>query len=157
MTERKERAAVPVCEWEFDDWSTLHWQEKREGKIDKTKSWIEFSDTENGQRATVFSNRKAGLTIDADIDQWGTWLTFKIGDSGHTIAQEHGTKSFIDAMIAALTKLKDIVDCGEGEPPVLTVYEVCKTCNGDREIVDPATASNEYQNWIDCPDCTADK
>lgn len=122
MTE--EQKVVPLCDWEFDNWSTAHWAEIKEGKVDKTKSWVEYVETEDGERITVFTNRKAGLTLSADIDQWGTWLTFKIGESSHTIAQEHGTKSFIDAMIAALTKMKDIADCGQGEPPVLVTHDV---------------------------------
>jgi hypothetical protein len=69
--EYKEQDPVTVCKWEFDQWSTAHWEEKRQGNVDKTKSWIDFSDTENGQRVTVITNQKPGLTIDADRDMWG--------------------------------------------------------------------------------------
>jgi len=53
---------------------------------------------------------------------WGTWITFKIGESSHTIAQEDGTMSFIDALIASLTKLREITDF-ETVPPILVVEE----------------------------------
>lgn len=115
MEEIKEQV---VCKWLFDHWSTAHWDEVRQGKIDK-KSWVELSETDAGLcglRAKVFTNQTQGLTIDAERDQWGTWITFSIGDAHHTIAQEDGTMSFLDAMIAALTKLKELDF--ETTPPV---------------------------------------
>ena len=124
--DNEEKEVTQLCNWEFDNWSTAHWAELKEGKIDKTKSWIEYSQTDDGDRITVYTNQKPGLVLAADIDQWGTWLTFSIGESHHTIAQEHGTMSFVDAMIAALTKMKDIADCGQGKPPVFN--EITKDC-----------------------------
>lgn len=112
----EEQKPTPVCDWEFDNWSTDHWKEIKEGNVDKTKSWVELSNTDAGQRVTVYTDRQAGLQIHADRDMWGTWITFCIGESSQTIAQEDGTMSFIDALIASLTKLKEITDF-ETKPP----------------------------------------
>lgn len=147
--EYKEPDPVTICKWEFDHWSTAHWQEKKAGQIDKTKSWIEFSETEMGQRLTVFTNQKPGLVIDADRDQWGTWITFSVGDNGQTVAQEDGTMSFIDAMIAALTKLKGITDI-DTKPPILT-YDVCDGCDGRGEILE-----KDPFRWVPCSKCKTD-
>ena len=113
MTE--EIDSVNVYRWEFDQWSLQHWEEQKTGNIDKTKSWVELSDTEDGQKITVFTDRKPGLIINADRDMWGTWITFS---GEQTIAQEDGTMSFVDAMIASLQKLKGITDI-ETKPPLL--------------------------------------
>ena len=94
--------------WEFDQWSTKHWEEVRNGKIDETKSWIQLQETEDGEKLTVFTNQKEGLSIESQYDQWGIWYILKVGNESQTIAHELGTKSFLEALIAALTKLKDI-------------------------------------------------
>jgi len=148
--EYKEADPVTICKWEFDQWSTAHWQEIKDGKVDKTKSWIEFANTEMGQRVTVFTNQKPGLVIDADRDQWGTWITFSLGDDkGQTIAQEDGTMSFIDGLIAALTKLRNITDI-DTKPPVL-IYDVCDKCDGSGEILE-----KDPFKWVPCPKCKTD-
>ena len=94
--------------WEFDQWSTKHWEEVRNGKIDETKSWIQLQETEDGEKLTVFTNQKEGLSIESQYDQWGIWYILKVGNESQTIAHELGTKPFLEALIAALTKLKDI-------------------------------------------------
>lgn len=38
-----------------------------------------------------------------DRDQWGLWM----GVNGHTIAQEDGTRSFLDALIKGLQSVKE--------------------------------------------------
>ena len=47
--------------------------------------------------------------LQADRDQWGTWIT--VGDI-ITVAQEDGTRSFIDSLIKCLTALRE---CSEFE------------------------------------------
>lgn len=116
--EDKPDTSVPLCQWEFDNWSSQHWEEIRAGEVKETRSWVQLSDTDHGQKVTIHANQKEAGSIVADRDQWGTWITFQIGNEGFTIAQEDGTMSFIDAMIAALTKLKGITDI-ETTPPVL--------------------------------------
>ncbi len=104
--------------WEFDSYSDFHWQEIKDGNVDKTKSWVELSDTEDedviGQKVVVYRDRIPVLEIITDRDQWGTYITLK---GGGTIAQEDGTKSFIDALIAALAQLKNITDL-DTTPPI---------------------------------------
>jgi len=94
--------------WEFDQWSTEHWEEVKAGKVDKTKSWVQLEDTEDGERITIFTDQKAGLTIESDYDQWGIWYFLKVGEKTQVIAHECGTVSFLDALIAALNKLKEL-------------------------------------------------
>ena len=94
--------------WEFDQWSTEHWEELKTGKIDKTKSWVQFENTEDGERITVFTNQKAGFSIETVYDQWGIWYFLKVGEKSQTIAYECGTKPFLEALIASLVKLKEI-------------------------------------------------
>lgn len=118
----EEGKVTPLKQWEFDHWSCQHWDEQRQGNVDQTKSWIELSDVDVGlwgQKLTVYTNRKPGLEIIADRDQWGTWITFSIDGKGVTIAQEDGTMSFVDALIAALTEFKKITDI-ETKPPIVT-------------------------------------
>ena len=98
--------------WIFDNFSSAHWEEKRQGNVDKTKSWVEVSDIEDecDLRLDVFQNQESVFQIVTSRDQWGTWITLTLGDSEVTIAQEDGTMSFVDSLIAALTELKDITD-----------------------------------------------
>lgn len=117
QTETKEDPIVPVCQWEFDSYSSKHWEEKRAGEVKETRSWVELADTDYGQQVTVVRDTKEVCQIQADRDQWGTWISFQIGDKGFTIAQEDGTMSFLDALIAGLTKLKDLTF--ETTPPLL--------------------------------------
>jgi hypothetical protein len=121
--EYKEQDPAPVCKWVFDQCSPAHWEELRQGNVDKTKSWVDFSDTEDGNLVTVVTDRTPGLTIQAVRDMWGTWITFKIGEYSHTIAQEDGTMSFMDALIASLTKLKEITDFRTVPPTLEEVKE----------------------------------
>ena len=46
---------------------------------------------------------KEHTILRADRDQWGVWIT--VGDL--TIAQEDGTRSFIDSLIKCLTTIKE--------------------------------------------------
>ena len=93
-----------LCRWKFNPCP---------GKED----YINFYDTKSGNKICIMNNDKSELTIEADRDQWGTWITFEIGESAYTIAQEDYTMSFIDAFIASLTKLKEITDL-ETKPPI---------------------------------------
>jgi hypothetical protein len=145
----QESEPTKICSWEFDNYSGLHWQEQKEGNVDKTKSWIDFANTDMGNRITIFTDRNSGLVIDADRDQWGTWITFSIGDSSQTIAQEDGTMSFIDGLIAALTKFRKITDINT-KPPLLS-YDVCDACDGCGEILE-----KDPFKWVDCPKCKTD-
>jgi hypothetical protein len=97
--------------WEFDQWSIKHWEEVKNGNVDKTKSWVQLEDYEEGEfgeRITIFTNQKAGFVLESQYDQWGIWYILKVGNESQTIAHELGTKSFLEALIAALTKLKEI-------------------------------------------------
>lgn len=96
-----------LCRWKFNDFNDLPNKE----------SHINFYDTQYGNCISIMDSDKPQMTIDADRDQWGTWIIFKIGDSSYTIAQEDYTMSFIDAFIASLTKLKEITDL-ETKPPI---------------------------------------
>ncbi len=109
---------LPTIEWEYDNFSSEHWKEIEAGKIDKTLSLVKVTtDPENWQKVlTVIANQKPQLKIIADRDQWGTWITFSIGESHFTIAQEDQTKSFLSALISGLTKLKEITDFETTEP-----------------------------------------
>ena len=79
---------------------------------------VELSDTEFGQCIVVTVDQQPIVKIDAHRDQWGTWITFQVGESEATIAQEDGTVSFIDSLIAALTQFKGITDI-ETKPPII--------------------------------------
>ncbi len=111
---------VPIATWEFDNFSHEHWAEQKAGVVDATKSYIEVSDVDNGglwdQQLSVVVNRQEQLVIEASRDQWGTWITLRIGETAFTVAQEDQTMSFVDALIAGLTKLKEITDF-ETTPP----------------------------------------
>lgn len=50
------------------------------------------------------------LHIETHIDQWGTWITLSMGEELFTIGQEDGTRSFLQAMIDGLEKLKNLSD-----------------------------------------------
>lgn len=148
--EYKESDPITICKWEFDNWSTDHWTEKKLGKVDKTKSWVEFAETDMGNRITVFANCNPVLVIDADRDQWGTWISLSNGEKSQTIAQEDGTMSFIDAMIAALTKIRRITDINT-KPPILT-YDVCDGCDGQGQIL-----QKDPIRWVPCQKCKSDE
>lgn len=94
--------------WEFDQWSIEHWEEVKNGNVDKTKSWVQLQETEDGEKISIFTNQKEGLSIESQYDQWGIWYILKVGNESQTIAHELGTKSFLEALIAALNKLKEI-------------------------------------------------
>lgn len=97
-----------LCRWKFNDFNS---------GSDK-ESCINFYDTKSGNKICIMNNDKPEFVIEADRDQWGTWITFEIGESVYTIAQEDYTISFIDSLIASLTKLKQITDL-ETKPPIL--------------------------------------
>lgn len=90
--------------WEFDDYPY------------ESTSHISLSDTEYGQIIKVNTDQKSVLKIFAHRDMWGTWITFQIGESEITIAQEDETKSFMTGLIDALQKLKGITDIGTQAP-----------------------------------------
>lgn len=119
MNQPIEQEPMSLYQWEFDSFSTCHWEEQKQGNVDKTKSWIEIFETDGGQKLTIFVNREPILSIDAERDMWGTWITFLMGDVGKTVAQEDQTMSFVDALIAALTRFKEITDI-ETEAPKFT-------------------------------------
>lgn len=110
-----------ICKWEFDNFD-----------FTKTESYIQLSSFDRGQNITVHADKQDGLSIEAFRDQWGTYITFTIGDKSQTIAQEDGTKSFLEGLIAALTKIKEITDF-DTKSPVLT-YQVCELCQGSGEV-----------------------
>jgi len=115
------QSSITTHTWEFDSYSAKHWQEIKAGNVDETKSWIDFSETEDGRKITVFINKEPQIVIDAYRDQWGTWITFEIDGHRTTVAQEDGTMSFIDSLIASLIKLKRITDF-ETTQPVFTEF-----------------------------------
>jgi len=43
-------------------------------------------------------------------DQWGTYLSFWVGGEEFTIAQEDGTRSFLDAFLAAIAECRPWID-----------------------------------------------
>jgi len=106
---------VPIHTWEFDNYSSEHWEEIKAGLVDKTKSYVQLSDVDKNfglgcQRLEVFLNKEVKLAIEADRDQWGTWITFNVGDQSFTVAQEDQTMSFVDSLIEALTEFKKFTD-----------------------------------------------
>lgn len=127
-SETPDPKVTPICAWEFDNYSSKHWEEQKAGVIDATKSYVQLSDVDEGfgnQRLEIVLDKETKMVIDADRDQWGTWITFRIGDKAFTVAQEDETMSFVDAMIAALTKFKDITDIAT-TPPKLVEYDFKK-------------------------------
>jgi len=90
--------------WEFDNYNPC--------QEENTK--VEVSDSRDGPILKLIRNNEIELQIETDIDQWGTWITFVIRDEDgtmrnlFTIAQESGTRSFIDALINGLTLIKPV-------------------------------------------------
>jgi hypothetical protein len=112
--EFKMNESVVLCIWEFDNCGSTY------------KSCINFLNTDYGHSLSLYEgveeNENPNLTVHADFDQWGVWITFKIGESSFTIAQEAETRSFLDALIASLTKLKEMTDMA-CKPSTLIVKE----------------------------------
>jgi hypothetical protein len=54
--------------------------------------------------------------LQSDRDQWGVWYTV----NGAVIAQEDGTRSFLDALIQCLTEVKRRAEC-ETKPATAVV------------------------------------
>jgi hypothetical protein len=67
---------------------------------------IEIRELENeddmGERLVLVLNDEETTLLTSDRDQWGTWYSIQ----DRTIAQEDGTKSFLDALIHALEIFK---------------------------------------------------
>ncbi len=110
-----ENNSVVLCAWEFDNFGSTY------------KSCIDFSNTDHGYSLSLYEgaeeNENPNLIVYADFDQWGVWITFKIGESSFTIAQESQTRSFLDAIISSLTKLKEMTDMA-CQPSTLIVKEI---------------------------------
>lgn len=111
MSEDEETEVVtPVCEWEFASHGCGRWGEVAARKIDKTRSWVQFDDVDYGERITIITNCTPQMMIESYRDQWGTYITFNIDEKQFTVAQEDGTESFMDALMSALTKFKNLTD-----------------------------------------------
>lgn len=73
----------------------------------KPECWVALEERESDElRITVYQNRQPTTRIGITIDQWGTWLLFD-EDEPLVVAQEDGTRAFLPAYIAALTRLKE--------------------------------------------------
>lgn len=107
-----------MTEIDFDHYSPAHWKELAAGSVVETRSWISVEPTEEGQTATIRLNCEPKMTISTDLDQWGTYISFEIGTNRFTVAQEFGRMSFVDALMLALTKLKETTDFNT-KPPVV--------------------------------------
>ena len=76
---------------------------------------VEVIENDNNQDEMWISDgNHRKLLLDAYRDQWGVFLSI----GGITIAQEDGTRSFIDAMIKGLLRIRDrneykTTDCTE--------------------------------------------
>lgn len=68
----------------------------------------------------VIANGRRVLIASTDVDQWGTWVHFQ---TDFAIAQEWGTRSFMDALIAGLDRLKSVCNF-KCTPPT---HQVIKT------------------------------
>jgi hypothetical protein len=78
------------------------------GSKDCYIEYIENPDTPQDIIKIVQSG-KTVMEIVGDRDQWGLFISFYLsGKDCFTIAQEDQTRSFIDALIIALTKLKSL-------------------------------------------------
>jgi hypothetical protein len=53
-----ETPGTVVRKWYFDNYSRQHWEEIRAGEIKETLSWVQLSDTDEGQVVEVFVNRQ---------------------------------------------------------------------------------------------------
>lgn len=95
--------------WIFDDYGYEN---------PKLESSVEVTDTKEGQKLVVSIKGEKVMEVSADLDQWGTWITFSIQEK-FTVAQEGETRSFIDALIKGLTAIKPLCDCG---PPIESTY-----------------------------------
>lgn len=75
------------------------------------KHRIEIRESEKYGDASIvlcYESGNSEILLDSQRDQWGTW----IGNKHNTaVAQEDGTRSFIDAYIKALEKFKRYTDC----------------------------------------------
>ena len=122
MNEEKQ-SEKPLMQWEFDNYSSEHWQEIKAGNVDKTKSWVELSELDNGNELalSLFLNREKNFQILTYRDQWGTYISLVLNGKGVTIAQEDETMSFVDSLIAGLNELKAITDY-KTKPPVVTDF-----------------------------------
>jgi hypothetical protein len=78
-------------------------------KADSPKSWVQLSDTEEGQSLEVYVGGEKKLTFSGDLDQWGTWIGIAV-EKDFTVAQEWSTKSFIQALLAGLHEFSKICD-----------------------------------------------
>lgn len=140
-----EKADKLVCRWEFDNWNGCS-DEKKTNKVELFDTWM-------GQKIVVTEDNKIGMEIHADRDQWGTFITFSvIGPSGSqaiTIAQEDGTKSFIDALIGALERFKGICNLDTEAPNVTEFPERCGICGGTEGVHDPNCHLGRDPNYYD--------
>lgn len=100
---------IKLNKWEFDHCSN-----------EQAKSWVELSEIENeldgDYELSLFVDKARVMRVSIYRDQWGTYITFQIDDKSFTIAQEDGTKSFMDAFISGLIGLKPITDI-DTKPP----------------------------------------
>lgn len=98
----------PVLIQTFDNYRT-------EGRITGQVRVNDDPDYPDSELAVTVGDQEF-MRIDIWRDQWGTYLTFELGDAtktkigGPTIAQEDGTRSFLDALILGLTELKRLCD-----------------------------------------------
>lgn len=107
-----------VQRWDFDNYDCCR----------ERKSCVEYQIedgyyTERIVVTTDLENDTKKLYVDAARDQWGTWLSISIGEGNDAIigvAQEDCTRSFLDAMISALERMKDLC---LAEPPTTSLPE----------------------------------
>lgn len=95
-------------QWLFDDYDCHHKIEDRKPSFVEVEK---FSTEEGDPSLNIVLEGKERLKIQTFIDQWGTYIGFRIDDEERfVIAQEGGTRSFIDALIKGLEAIRDICD-----------------------------------------------
>lgn len=107
-----------LAKWVFDNYP----EQKGELKLISP-------DDENNGSDMVLDVRSGDKTLSVECyrDQWGTYITFKIGSEAITVAQEDGTRSFMDALVHALGQMQVITDIHTGWPSFECDEEWAKT------------------------------
>lgn len=76
---------------------------------------VELSERQRSIVLAVVCDKTEIVLIDADRDQWGVWLSI----NGTCLAQEDGTRSFLDGLIKALTEMRRLTECDTKEASVV--------------------------------------
>lgn len=137
-----------VQQWEFDNYSSCRERRSRVEYQIEDKYY-----TERIVVTTDLDKDTKKLYVDAMRDQWGTWLTISIGEGDDAVigvAQEDCTRSFLDAMISALERMKDLC---LAEPPTTSLPENDLSSEDRAHWLERTTNSERRQMEMKYPHC----